>query len=119
MKRFISLLLILTLLLPQLAFAADAWTCPGCGAERDGGKFCSDCGTARPDDTWTCYACGASVSGKFCSNCGAARDAAPAADYYDGVTIPYEDMEPDFYSVDSVAGEEDYFAGMACLMTGD
>ena len=74
MKRIISLLLILALLLPQLAFAADAWTCPDCGSEWDGGKFCSNCGKARPEDTWTCTACGSEWDGgKFCSDCGTAR----------------------------------------------
>ncbi len=51
--------------------AADAWTC-ACGAENTG-KFCSECGAAKPADAgeWICPACGKKNSGKFCSECGA------------------------------------------------
>ncbi|WP_404328599.1 SPFH domain-containing protein [Mesobacillus maritimus] len=48
--------------------SADAWQC-FCGHSNEG-KFCSDCGTAKPqNDMWTCE-CGNENSGKFCSNCG-------------------------------------------------
>lgn len=51
--------------------AANGWTC-ACGANNSG-KFCSECGAARPmPSEWTC-ACGAKNSGKFCSECGAKR----------------------------------------------
>ncbi len=46
------------------------WTC-SCGAANTG-KFCSECGQARPDMPWTC-SCGATNSGKFCSECGKPR----------------------------------------------
>ncbi|MBE6628282.1 MAG: virion core protein [Ruminococcaceae bacterium] len=51
---------------------ADGWTCK-CGAVNSG-KFCSECGSAKPAavGSWTC-ACGAVNSGKFCSECGAKR----------------------------------------------
>lgn len=54
--------------------AADGWTC-ACGAVNSG-KFCSNCGSAKPAaaEGWTC-SCGAVNNGKFCSNCGAARPA--------------------------------------------
>ena len=46
------------------------WTCQ-CGATNHG-KFCSACGTPKPEGAWTCT-CGMENSGKFCSNCGQAR----------------------------------------------
>ena len=36
------------------------------------GKFCSECGQPKPEAEWTC-ACGTVNKGKFCSNCGAKR----------------------------------------------
>ena len=47
--------------------AADTWTCE-CGAVNTG-KFCPNCGKARPDGPWTCE-CGSVNTGKFCPNCG-------------------------------------------------
>ena len=54
--------------------AAGGWTC-ACGAVNTG-KFCSECGTAKPAPAgeWTC-ACGAKNTGKFCPECGAKRPA--------------------------------------------
>ena len=48
----------------------DSWTCV-CGAVNTG-KFCSECGTPRPDGPWTC-SCGTVNKGKFCSECGKPR----------------------------------------------
>lgn len=60
--------------------AAGSWQC-ACGTANTG-KFCQNCGAAKPAPagTWKC-ACGAENTGKFCSNCGAAKpaEAAPAA----------------------------------------
>lgn len=56
--------------------AAGAWTCPSCGQQGNTGKFCSNCGTPRPQagETWTCPSCGQQGNtGKFCSNCGKPR----------------------------------------------
>ena len=55
--------------------AADAWAC-SCGASNTG-KFCSECGAAKPAPagSWTC-ACGAVSAGKFCPECGAAKPVA-------------------------------------------
>lgn len=49
--------------------AEGAWRCT-CGATATG-KFCTECGAARPVDTggWTCT-CGTVNKGKFCQNCG-------------------------------------------------
>lgn len=47
------------------------WKCT-CGATNTG-KFCSECGTAKPEpkaaDGWVC-SCGTENKGKFCSDCG-------------------------------------------------
>lgn len=44
------------------------WTC-ACGSVNTG-KFCSECGKAKPESTtWMCE-CGAVNSGNFCSECG-------------------------------------------------
>lgn len=55
--------------------AANGWAC-SCGATDNTGKFCANCGAAKPAPagTWTC-ACGAQSSGKFCPECGAAKPA--------------------------------------------
>ncbi|MBP5754921.1 MAG: SPFH domain-containing protein [Clostridia bacterium] len=55
--------------------APAGWTC-ACGAAGNTGKFCSECGAAKPQDAagWTC-ACGAVNKGKFCSECGARKPA--------------------------------------------
>ena len=51
--------------------AAQSWTC-GCGAVNTG-KFCQECGSARPQiGPWTC-SCGTVNTGKFCSECGKPR----------------------------------------------
>lgn len=52
----------------QTAIEDNSWTC-SCGHENTG-KFCSNCGTAKPvEEGWSC-ACGAVNKGKFCSECG-------------------------------------------------
>ena len=57
---------------PQQAASAsaEAWKC-SCGTENTG-KFCRNCGKAKPSATvsWTCK-CGRVNIGKFCSECGA------------------------------------------------
>ena len=57
--------------------AAGSWTCT-CGKVNTG-KFCAECGAAKPAPagSWTC-SCGAVNSGKFCAECGAAKPAAKA-----------------------------------------
>ncbi len=60
------------------ASTSDAWTCPNCQQQNNGGKFCSNCGTKRPEqDTSTrkfCENCGWKIpegqNPKFCPNCG-------------------------------------------------
>ena len=53
------------------AQAGESWTC-GCGAVNTG-KFCQECGSARPQiGPWTC-SCGTVNTGKFCSECGKPR----------------------------------------------
>ena len=49
----------------------DSWTC-SCGTVNTG-KFCAECGAKKPETgSWQC-SCGATNEGKFCSNCGAKR----------------------------------------------
>ncbi len=57
-----------------IAAAGDSWTC-SCGAVNTG-KFCEECGKAKPApaEGWTC-SCGAVNQGKFCQNCGAKKPA--------------------------------------------
>ena len=48
--------------------SVDAWKC-SCSATSTG-KFCPECGAARPEaNGWTC-SCGTVNQGKFCQNCG-------------------------------------------------
>lgn len=53
------------------------WTCT-CGNVNTG-KFCSSCGSKKPEsDEWTCE-CGHLNKGKFCSNCGKPKTTTPAS----------------------------------------
>lgn len=57
----------------QSAKASGTWTC-ACG-QHNTGKFCSNCGAAKPtEEGWTCT-CGAVNKGKFCSECGSKKPA--------------------------------------------
>lgn len=48
----------------------EEWDCPACGAKGNKGKFCSECG-AQKSEAWDCPECGAKgIKGKFCSECG-------------------------------------------------
>ena len=51
------------------------WAC-ACGTAGNTGKFCMNCGQARPvpSEGWTC-SCGAVNQGKFCQECGAKKPA--------------------------------------------
>ena len=56
----------------QPAAQAGSWTCE-CGTVNTG-KFCSNCGKAKPmPASWTC-SCGTVNTGNFCSNCGKPRN---------------------------------------------
>lgn len=51
-----------------------AWSC-ACGHTGNTGRFCSECGAARPAaEGWVC-ACGAVNKGKFCTECGTKKPA--------------------------------------------
>ena len=59
---------------PAQAAKEAGWKC-SCGATSTG-KFCTECGSAKPADLegWAC-ACGNVNKGKFCSECGAQKPA--------------------------------------------
>ncbi len=50
----------------------STWTCPKCKKKGNTGKFCANCGTAKPGDgKWVCPNCGKKDNdGKFCADCG-------------------------------------------------
>ena len=50
--------------------AASGWTC-ACGAVNTG-KFCAECGSAKPAEGWKC-SCGTVSKGNFCPECGAKK----------------------------------------------
>ena len=58
---------------PAAAPAVQGWTC-SCGQTGNTGKFCANCGKAKPAQAegWTC-SCGTVNKGKFCQNCGKPR----------------------------------------------
>ncbi len=58
----------------QTQNTADSWTCPKCKTVTNG-KFCPECGTAKPEQGWTCE-CGTVNQGKFCQNCGKPKPSA-------------------------------------------
>lgn len=52
------------------------WTCPACGKAGNTGRFCPECGQAKPvkGEGWTCPACGTEGNkGNFCAGCGGIR----------------------------------------------
>lgn len=58
---------------PQPAAGGPVWKC-SCGQENTG-KFCTQCGSKKPEPQgWTC-SCGNVNQGKFCPNCGARKPA--------------------------------------------
>lgn len=72
MKKLMSLLLAVALLLSAAALANETWNCADCGAENTT-KFCTNCGAKQPEKP-KCSACGfepePGKSYKFCPNCG-------------------------------------------------
>ncbi len=53
--------------------AAGEWVCGKCG-NHSSGKFCSSCGTPKPESgSWKC-SCGTDNTGNFCTNCGSKKN---------------------------------------------
>lgn len=59
---------------PAQGGSEAGWTC-ACGATGNQGKFCSECGSKRPEVGWSCPSCGTLNKGKFCTECGAKKPA--------------------------------------------
>lgn len=56
------------------AKTASGVECPKCKAIIEG-KFCTECGTARPEEKKElCSKCGKEVTGKFCNECGTPKE---------------------------------------------
>lgn len=57
--------------------AANTWRCSVCG-EENSFKFCEYCGARKPavgPELWSCPSCGmGNTGGRFCTNCGTAKD---------------------------------------------
>lgn len=49
MKKTLAVILLIMLAVISVACAAENWTCPSCNAKASG-KFCSNCGQAKPDE---------------------------------------------------------------------
>lgn len=59
----------------QMSQSPSSWVCPSCGHKENTGKFCLECGKAKPENNsvgWKC-SCGAVNKGKFCAECGAKK----------------------------------------------
>lgn len=57
---------------PAAPTGEDGWTCASCNTQNTG-KFCTECGAARPAQTASCLTCGYTPEGdapKFCPECG-------------------------------------------------
>lgn len=67
--------------------ATSTWTCPQCGITNTG-KFCSECGTKKPDASLKCPKCGSPVSpqSRFCPECGQKLQSEPPSEASDAKT---------------------------------
>lgn len=67
--------------------ATSTWTCPQCGITNTG-KFCSECGTKKPDASLKCPKCGKPVSpqSRFCPECGQKLQSEPPSELSDAKT---------------------------------
>lgn len=57
---------------PAAAAGEDGWACAACNTQNTG-KFCTECGAARPEQVVACPGCGYKPDGdipKFCPECG-------------------------------------------------
>ncbi len=73
------------------------WTC-SCGYAQNKGKFCAECGKAKPEPVvgWTC-SCGQTGNlGKFCTECGRPAEAQPKGCQHCGWKAAVGDKEAKF-----------------------
>ena len=99
--RLLSVLLVIALAAGIAgAFAEDEWVCQNCGKAGNTGKFCPECGAAKPNADWTCPNCGhAGNTGNFCSECGTARP--------DGNIQPQQNAQAVDPQLEQIPGETD------------
>ena len=90
MKRILSAVLIVVLLLSMNTFSENTWACSSCGREGNRGTLCGGCGMHRPeempeDETWTCPSCGKEGNtSKFCPDCAAPKQVPVDPDAWNG-----------------------------------
>jgi hypothetical protein len=77
------------------------WTCADCGQDENKGKYCTECGTMRPEaggfGGWTC-SCGMENEGKFCIECGLSK---PGNLVWDKVVFDDGDTYDGYYNVET------------------
>lgn len=102
MKRILACVLSLLLVIMNFSCAVLAeseWKCANCGAEELTGKFCPECGSARPSEDWICPNCARTNQRKYCPDCGMSRDTAQstsviAPNETEEVQMAEENLEP-------------------------
>ena len=93
MRRLLSAIVVLVLLISCSAALAEDWVCPECGQENTL-NFCTNCGTARPGPkTWICSKCGYENDLNFCANCGSPKDNSETGEAGASVAQPIANAE--------------------------
>lgn len=111
MRRFITIMLAILLIVPHATALAEDWQCEFCNQHANG-SFCSNCGNARPvkdaannEEQWVCASCGETAHGNFCANCGSKMPKASDIDNPSGNRISSDVVSNQFFSDDDKAGK--------------